>query len=81
MLSLHSWRSAASLVADPMVGFCTPLMTAEITEPTNMLVALCHYTVGCALVCFKILLSCYLKSLGSPGVVLSIVLNVVLNIV
>ena len=47
----------ASLSADPVIGCCTPLVTTDLTEPTNMLSAVCHNTVRCAIVCFVVPLS------------------------
>ena len=62
---------AASIFADPVVGTCTPLVVAGITEPINRLIAVCNHAVRCSIICFIVPLSYQQGSLGSQGVVLA----------
>ena len=62
---------AASLVFDPRIRCCTPLVATHLTEPTNRLMALCHYAVRRTIICLRTPLSCNQGSLGSQGVVLA----------
>ena len=64
-------RAASFLFADPVVGTCTPLVATGITEPTNRLIALCHHTVRCAIICLIVPLGRDQRSLGGQGVVLA----------
>ena len=64
-------RAASFLFADPMTRWCIPLVATDITPPTNSLIALCHHTVRCTIICLIVPLSCNQGLLGSQGVVLA----------
>ena len=62
---------AASLASDPVIGSCVPLVATDLTQPTKLLIAVCHHAVWCTIVCCIVQLSCNQGSLGGQGVVLA----------
>ena len=63
--------AASFFFADPLTRWCTPLVAANITEPTNRLTALGHHGVRSTVVGFTVPLSCDQGSLGRQGIVLA----------
>ena len=62
---------AASLVFDPVIRSCPPLVTTSTTQPPNRLTTLCNHAGWCTIICLRIPLSRNQGVLGSQGVVLA----------
>ena len=70
-VSASSLGAAWLFSAHPLVGCLTPLVATGITEPANPLVAVCHHTVRCTIICFKVPLTCQQGINGGQGVMLA----------
>ncbi len=69
--SFSALRAARFGFTDSGRDFGTPLMATGITVPMSWLIALCHHTVRCAIICLIVPLCRHQRSLGSQRVVLA----------